>query len=254
MVSSYEPQATFGEWELGLEAWEAGDVEEEEFFRGLADLIRRGVQSPTFRKMKHLTGKAMTIARIIGQVINPPQQPVILPPPPQAVQSRRDERRGRQRPPDDGELGLGRVTAPARPSARLMEHLGHEAAHAPTQVEAEAFLAALVPLAARVVPQAAPAIMRSAPDLIRGITGITGVLRRDAAMRPLIRTIPTMMRVTAAAVGSRRMRGQPVTPQDAVRLLTVQAYRMLSDPRRSVRAWQQSQPLDRAWHRTAFRS
>jgi hypothetical protein len=53
----------------------------------------------------------------------------------------------------------------------LMEHLGHRAAEAESEAEAEAFIGALIPLAARILPRVAPAIMRAAPGLIRGAAG-----------------------------------------------------------------------------------
>src|SRR5438132_9262300 len=79
----------------------------------------------------------------------------------------------------------------------LMEHLGHAAAEAATEAEAEAFIGALVPLAARLVPRVAPMIMRAAPNLIRGVSRATRVLRANPATRPLVRAIPTVVRRTA---------------------------------------------------------
>src|SRR5690349_4074394 len=47
----------------------------------------------------------------------------------------------------------------------MMEHFGHAAAEARSEAEAEAFIGALIPLAARLLPRVAPVIMRSAPGL-----------------------------------------------------------------------------------------
>jgi hypothetical protein len=70
------------------------------------------------------------------------------------------------------------------PSA-LMEHLGHAAATAESEAEAEAFLGALVPLAARLIPRVAPTIMRVAPTLIRGVAGAGRTLLRSPTFAPL---------------------------------------------------------------------
>src|SRR5204863_2251473 len=83
----------------------------------------------------------------------------------------------------------------------MMEHFGHVAAQAESEAEAEAFIAALVPLAARLLPRVAPTIMRAAPGLIRGVAGITRTLRRNPQTRPLVRALPTIVRRTVADLG-----------------------------------------------------
>jgi hypothetical protein len=133
----------------------------------------------------------------------------------------------------------------------LMEHLGHAAAETEFEAEAEAFIGALVPLAARLVPRAAPAIMRATPQLVRGVSRIAGGLRRDPATRPLVRTVPRIVRDTARTVGRRSARGRPVTPQRAVRILAAHARRVLGDPSARRQAVVVSQRLDRRYHRAA---
>lgn len=135
----------------------------------------------------------------------------------------------------------------------LMEHLGHAAAEAETEEEAEAFVGALVPIAARVATRAAPAIMRAAPQLMRAAGGVARTLMRSPTTRPLVRAIPTIVRRTAATVARQVGRGQPVTPTSAVRTLARQTARVLSSPQRSVQAYQRSRALDRRFHRTPRR-
>jgi hypothetical protein len=132
----------------------------------------------------------------------------------------------------------------------LMEHLGHAAAQARTEAEAEAFLGALVPLAARVVPRAAPALLRAAPQLIRGIAGAARVLRRDPATRPLLRAMPTVVRRTAQTLAQQAPQ-RPVAPQQAVRTLARQTAAVVGDPARCAGAFRRSQALDRRYHRAA---
>jgi len=133
----------------------------------------------------------------------------------------------------------------------LMEHLGHAAATAQSEAEAEAFLGALIPLAARIIPRVAPAIMRAAPGLIRGVAGVSRTLRRSPSTRPLVRTIPTIVRRTASDIAQQVARGQSVRPQTAVRTLARQTARVLGNPQQCVQAWQRSCALDQRYHRAA---
>jgi hypothetical protein len=133
----------------------------------------------------------------------------------------------------------------------LMEHLGHMATEAESEAEAEAFIGALVPMAARLLPRVAPAIMRAAPGLIRGVAGVTRTLRQNPATRPLVRTVPTIVRRTAMTLDRQAQRGQPITPQAAVRTLAQQTQRVLGNPRQSVNAWNRSCAMDARYHRVA---
>jgi hypothetical protein len=152
-----------------------------------------------------------------------------------------------------GELELELEVNPVGPvhPDMLMQHLGHAAAETESEAEAEAFIGALIPLAAQVLPRAAPAIMRVAPQLIRGAVGVGRTLRRDPRTRPLVRTLPVIVYRTAAAVARDAARGRPVTPQRAVRTLARQTARTLGDPSRRAHAQQQARRLDRRFHLAA---
>lgn len=138
----------------------------------------------------------------------------------------------------------------AYPSA-AMAHLGHAAANARTPAEAEAFLGALVPLAAQLVPRIAPAVMRAAPALIRGVSGLGRTLLRSPITRPLLRAAPTIVRGTVANLARQVAQGRPLTAQGAVRTLARQTQRTLATPRRAAQAVQQARTLDRQYHRQA---
>ena len=131
----------------------------------------------------------------------------------------------------------------------LMEHLGRAAAEAESEEEAEAFIGALVPLAARVIPAAAPAVMRAAPGLIRGLGGVARTLRAGQATRPMVRTLPTVMRRTAAELARRQAAGRPATPAVAVRSLARQTARVVGSPRVAGAAMRRSRAADRSYHR-----
>jgi hypothetical protein len=132
--------------------------------------------------------------------------------------------------------------------AMLMAHLGHAAAEAEREAEAEAFVGALVPLAAQLIPRAAPALMRVAPQLIRGTVRIGRTLWRNPQTRRLVRALPTVVTRTTRSVARRTARDRDVTPHWAVRTLARHADRVLRDPRERRRAQQRAARIDRRYH------
>ena len=153
----------------------------------------------------------------------------------------------------EGEYEAERILSPVRriyPDA-MMEHLGHAAAETESEAEAEAFIGALVPLAARLLPRIAPTIMRAAPGLIRGAANVTRTLRANPTTRPLVRAVPTIMRRTVADIGRQARSGRPVSPQQAVRTLARQTQRVLSSPQQCSQVLRRSAAADRRYHRAA---
>ena len=131
----------------------------------------------------------------------------------------------------------------------MMEHLGHAAAEAESEAEAEALAGAMVPLAARIVPASAPVMLRAMPGLVCGVSGVVHRLHRNPATRPLVRTVPAIVRRTAASLAQQAASGAQITPQAAVRTLARQTLRVLGSPQQSARAFRRSQALDRHFHR-----
>jgi len=131
----------------------------------------------------------------------------------------------------------------------MMEHLGHAAAEAQGEAEAESLAGAMIPLAARVIPQAAPAITRAMPGLVSGVSGVVRRLHRDPATRPLVRVVPTIVRRTAANIAQTTSRGVAVTPQEALRVFARQILGVLGSPQTSAHAFRRSRALDQKFHR-----
>jgi len=252
----YEYEAEFegeGEWEEEAE-WES-EAESEEFFRRLAGLARRAASSPALRRVGLSAARsALSGLQGLGSQIGG------------AAGGARGSALG-------GDLGatLGRhlgnwlpqqeyeyeyETAGTREvnplrrihPAALMEHLGHEAAETESEAEAEAFIGALIPLAARLIPRLAPAVMRAAPNLIRGVSRVARTLRSNPQTRPLVRALPGVVRRTTASLAQQAQQGRPVTPQTAVRTLARQTSRVLGSPQAAVQAYQKSKALDRRFH------
>ena len=136
----------------------------------------------------------------------------------------------------------------AAQTAALMAHLGRAAAEAESEDESEAFLGALIPLAARLVPRVAPAIMRATPQLVRSMSNVGRTLLNNPSTRPLVNALPTVARNTAASLARQVAAGRPITPQTAVRTLARQTANVLSNPQRAVRAYRQTRTLDRRFH------
>lgn len=230
------------ELELELEGeledeWE-GEDESEAFFGGLARLAQRAVSSPTLRTLALNAGKAALkggLDSLMKGVLGDSEY----------------ELEGEGEGEDEWELESASLLSPIRrvyPDA-LMEHLGHAAAETESEAEAEAFIGALVPLAAKLIPKVAPMVMKHAPTLIKGLTGATRTLRRNPSTRPLVRTLPTVMRRTAQTMAKQTAQGRPVTAKGAARTLAQQTSRVLASPTQCVRAYQRSRALDRTYHR-----
>jgi hypothetical protein len=210
-----------GEWEMEGE-WELeGEMESEEFFGQLAGLARRAV--PALRRV----GLQAARSALSGGFL--PQQEFEL--------------EGKW----EWEAAPAAPRSPAA-AAALMEHLGHAATQAESEEEAEAFIGALIPLAAQILPRIAPAILRAAPRLIRGAANVARTLRSNPSTRQLVRTMPTIVGRTVQSLGSQVAQGRPVTGQTAARTLARQTQRVLGNPQQAVQAYRHSRALDRRYH------
>ena len=225
IVSEYELEA-LPELSAGYESELEGDRESEQFFGALANLARRGAGWLTAPGSPQRQA-ALTLAR---QAIN------------RGVPALGRWRGGQTAswlggllPQQEYEWESELEISPIRkiyPDA-MMEHLGHAAAEAHGEAEAESLAGAMIPLAARVVPQAAPTLMRAMPGLVSGVAGVVRRLHRDPCTRPLVRVVPAIVRGTAANIAQNAARGVEVTPQAAVRALAQQTLRCL-EARRPV--------------------
>lgn len=130
----------------------------------------------------------------------------------------------------------------------LMEHLGHAAAEAESEEEAEALIGAVAPIAIGMARRAVPAVIRSAPHLVRGLAGVTRTLRRNPATRPLVRALPTIAVRTTRSLARQVAQGRPVTARSAVRTLAGQTAAVLSDPRRRGAVLRRARAADRRYH------
>ncbi len=236
------------EYEFEFESeWEAesefeGEGEDEAFLRALSAIGQRVARSPALRGV----GLAAARSALGGlRAVDGHACPVCR------ARARRAGQSGAAREWEwEGEFEDEFQISPIRrvyPDA-LMEHLAHAATEAESEEEAEAFIGALIPLAARLLPRVAPAIMRMTPGLVRGVAGITRTLRQNPTTRPLVRAVPTIVRRTVSSIDRQSRSGRPVTAQQAVRLLARQTAQTLGNPRQCAQALQRSRVLDRRYH------
>lgn len=134
------------------------------------------------------------------------------------------------------------------PDAELMAHLGQAAAAAETEEEAEAFIGALVPLAARLVPRAASLVARHAPTLIRGASRIVRQLRSDPATRQLVSTLPVIAQRTLQSLADQARNGRPIDGSTVFRTIGRITQRTLGTPVAARRARNAVTVFDRRWH------
>ena len=127
------------------------------------------------------------------------------------------------------ESGVGHSET-AHQEAVLMEQIAHEAASSSNEAEAEALAGALIPIVMRGATSALPAMRSAAPALARATGRLVGALRRSPATRPLVRTVPTILRRTNVALNRAAASGTPVSPRLAVRTMADQTYRIMSSP------------------------
>ena len=139
--------------------------------------------------------------------------------------------------------GVGDILGGLMGEAEEMELLAEAATQAESEAEAEGFIGALVPLAAKFLPKLLPiaknllpkalsAARRVTPNLIKNVTRLGRKMRKHPRTRPLVRTLPTIVRNTVKTVGKAAAAGKPVTPAAAVKTMAHHAQRILRSPAR----------------------
>jgi hypothetical protein len=221
-----------GEWESEHE----DEDESEEFFGALASLASRALSNPTLRRVG--LGAARAALQAGGRALS-------------------DQTGGASNqisgylqgllPQSEMEAELEDFADPYRrvyPNRSLMEHIGHAAAEAEDEDEAEALASSLVPLAAR----RAPALARATPQLTNAMAHVARQLRASPSTRPLVRALPSIVQRTAHTVNRQAAAGHRITPQRAVRALAHHTARTLANPRQLVHDYRRSQQLDHRHH------
>ena len=155
------------------------------------------------------------LMRILGLLKGLPDDALPPPPPPPAYVAPRKPKAGQ------GEFELLEL---APELEQVMEALSEAATQTESELEASAFIGALIPLASR-FPQANSSLAHSAAGMLRGLTGTTRVLHRDPEVRSLIRSLPAIVRQTARTLDNQLSQGKSAPQRVARRVLAQQLHR-----------------------------
>jgi hypothetical protein len=122
--------------------------------------------------------------------------------------------------------------------AELMAHFASMAAQTESEAEAEAFIGALVPIAAKLIPRAAALVARNGPTLVRAATRVVRQLRRSSRTRRLVKALPVVLQRTAQSLADQAANGQPIDANTVIGTLGDMTGRVLRGNygRRAVRA------------------
>ena len=200
----------------------------------------------TLRSIAHIARRAILIGGLF-RIFNPEPPPGGYQAPQPPPIERREKDRGSQ---GEFEWESEAEITPVQKidTDTLLEHLGYAAATTKSEAEAEAFIGALVPLAARLIPRVTPIIRRSSPGLIGGLSAATKLLHPNPKTRPLLRTFPTILHHTTAQINRQLKQGKKITPKTAVKTLANQAYRVLRSPQQTRRALKHAYDFNRRYH------
>jgi hypothetical protein len=120
-------------------------------------------------------------------------------------------------------------THPASEYEALAEMMAEAASHASGAGEAEAMAGAAVVTV--LSPRDRRALSSLLPDLLRGTAVLTRILRRHPRTRPLVRTVPNIMRRSVRLLKRRAAAGRPITRRAAARTTAREVRRILGSPR-----------------------
>ncbi len=150
-------------------------------------------------------------------------------------------RLGQSEAESESELEFEFESAPSPEYELVMDNLAYRAAQSESEAEAEAFLGALLPVAARLFPRdSAQVISAITPSLIEGVATVGRVLHKSPKTRPLLRTVPHIVKGTVITLSRRANRGQPLTHTTALRVLADHTARVLDNPNRISQVIQKS--------------
>lgn len=113
-----------------------------------------------------------------------------------------------------------------------MEHLAYQAAQSESEAEAEAFLGALVPMAARLIPSAAKAVSSVMPSLIQGVSKMGRALYNSPTTRKLLQTAPTVLKGTVRTLARQVEQGKPLDSTTAIRALAGNVANVMDNPKK----------------------
>jgi len=271
-MSAYYEFESLPEMEAIYEAEWSGETpgafESEMFFQELSQAARRGRSVATMQRLAMASARAALRQGGVGDIEGYDSLAFLG----------QSEFEGESESESEGEMEQAVHFMQQFPTTALMEHLGHAAAEAEDEGESFAFLAPLIPmaaklaaplltkgiglaakvggkLAAKALPQLAKmgtqVISKAVPQMTKSLQGVAKTMLQNKQTRPLVRTLPRIAQRATADLTRQVARGRRVTRQTAAQAVARQAAKVLGNPRQAVRAWQGSNHLDRKFHGVA---
>ena len=120
-------------------------------------------------------------------------------------------------------------TRPVSEHEALAEMMAEAASNASGEGEAEAMVGAAVVTV--LSPRDRRALSALLPDLLRGTAVLTRILRRHPRTRPLVKTVPAIMRRSVRHLKRRAAAGRPITRRAAARTTAREVRRIIGSPR-----------------------
>jgi len=141
---------------------------------------------------------------------------------------------------------LGAITSIAGPllSSLLGESEGEEEDMEDLEDEADPFLPALIPLAAKALPIAAKVLPHALPFLKRGVSAI-GRLFRESEAEQATRAIPTIIAATTTKLAKKAQAGKPIGKKDVIATLARQTAKTVASKPALTAAVQQNRAATR---------
>jgi hypothetical protein len=139
------------------------------------------------------------------------------------------------------------ATHPATEHEALAEMMAEAASNASGEGEAEAMAGAAVVTV--LSPRDRRALSALLPDLLRGTAVLTRILRRHPRMRPLVKTVPGIMRRSVRNLKRRAAAGRPITRRAAARTTAREVRRVLGSPRLVRASLTRNRRMSRAMRR-----
>jgi hypothetical protein len=139
------------------------------------------------------------------------------------------------------------ATHPATEHEALAEMMAEAASNASGEGEAEAMAGAAVVTV--LSPRDRRALSALLPDLLRGTVVLTRILRRHPRMRPLVKTVPGIMRRSVRNLKRRAAAGRPITRRAAARTTAREVRRVLGSPRLVRASLTRNRRMSRAMRR-----
>ncbi|NMG10276.1 hypothetical protein [Brasilonema sp. UFV-L1] len=132
-------------------------------------------------------------------------------------------------------------SAPMSEYEVMMESLAYTAAESESEAEAEAFIGALVPVAARLFPKASAQVISAiTPSLIQGVAQMARVLHKSPKTRPLLRTVPQIVKVTLGTLANQAPQDKPLSRTTTLRVLAGQTAKVLDNPNKVTQVMRKS--------------